>query len=124
MMPTGIDTAVIYLRKGASTGSGNRHQPYQAAPGDIGEVEMLVQVLLCCRTADINKGDYDKQTALHLAAGKVTLTLSFLCEAGAEVNVEDRWLRRPLMMPAWKSRTVRLDIESFEQPRARRVAIK
>jgi hypothetical protein len=51
---------------------------------------------------DINKGDYDKRTALAFGSrGRSLSTLSFLCEAGAEVNVEDR-LRRPLMMPTWE----------------------
>ena len=43
-------------------------------------------------SVDINKGDYDKRTALHLAAGEGHLDIvQFLCKRGANVNVEDRW---------------------------------
>jgi ankyrin repeat protein len=46
---------------------------------------------------DINHGDYDKRTALHLAAGEGHLEIvKALCDAGADANVEDRWSRRPL----------------------------
>eukprot|EP00580_Thalassiosira_gravida_P018759 CAMPEP_0201671980 /NCGR_PEP_ID=MMETSP0494-20130426/31235_1 /ASSEMBLY_ACC=CAM_ASM_000839 /TAXON_ID=420259 /ORGANISM="Thalassiosira gravida, Strain GMp14c1" /LENGTH=883 /DNA_ID=CAMNT_0048153495 /DNA_START=588 /DNA_END=3240 /DNA_ORIENTATION=+ len=46
---------------------------------------------------DINKGDYDKRTALHLAAGEGHLdVVQFLCKRGADVNVEDRWGGKPL----------------------------
>jgi serine/threonine protein kinase/ankyrin repeat protein len=46
---------------------------------------------------DVNQGDYDKRTALHLASGEghASIVLA-LCEAGADPNVEDRWKRRPL----------------------------
>jgi serine/threonine protein kinase len=93
---------IPYLReKGASTGSGNRltNLIKAAADGDIDEVEMLVQNAASVGKdkLDINKGDYDKRTALHLAAGEGhDGIVKFLCDAGAEVNVEDRWFRRPL----------------------------
>jgi len=46
---------------------------------------------------DINAGDYDKRTALHLAAGEGhTDVVQLLCERGADVNSEDRWGGRPL----------------------------
>ena len=46
---------------------------------------------------DINAGDYDKRTALHLAAGEGhTDVVQLLCERGANVNIEDRWGGRPL----------------------------
>ncbi|KAL3758964.1 hypothetical protein ACHAWU_003035 [Discostella pseudostelligera] len=46
---------------------------------------------------DINEGDYDKRTALHVAAGggHVDVVL-YLCKQGANVNVEDQWGGRPL----------------------------
>jgi ankyrin repeat protein len=93
---------VRYLReKGASTGSGNRLTNFvkAAADGDLDEVEMLVQgsASKSVDKLDINKGDYDKRTALHLAAGEGHAKIvKYLCEAGAEVNVEDRWSTRPL----------------------------
>lgn len=46
---------------------------------------------------DINKGDYDHRTALHLAASEGHIdVVTFLCKRGANVNVEDRWGGRPL----------------------------
>ena len=46
---------------------------------------------------DINKGDYDHRTALHLAASEGHIdVVAYLCKRGANVNVEDRWGGRPL----------------------------
>ncbi|KAL9186070.1 hypothetical protein ACHAXT_005308 [Thalassiosira profunda] len=46
---------------------------------------------------DINKGDYDSRTALHLAAGEGHLdVVKYLCKRGANVNAEDRWGGKPL----------------------------
>ncbi|KAL7459144.1 hypothetical protein ACHAWC_010828 [Mediolabrus comicus] len=46
---------------------------------------------------DINKGDYDHRTALHLAASEGHIdVVKFLCQHGANVNVQDRWGGRPL----------------------------
>jgi serine/threonine protein kinase len=46
---------------------------------------------------DINKGDYDKRTALHVAsAGGHYDVVELLCKKGANVNVEDRWGGKPL----------------------------
>ena len=46
---------------------------------------------------DVNAGDYDKRTALHLAAGEGHAgVVQLLCERGANVNIEDRWGGRPL----------------------------
>jgi hypothetical protein len=46
---------------------------------------------------ELNQGDYDKRTALHLAAGEGhAMVVRLLCQSGADVNVEDRWSRRPL----------------------------
>jgi hypothetical protein len=92
---------IRFLReKGGSTGSGSRVNNLikAAADGDIDEVEMLLQA--AAASTDklfINKGDYDKRTALHLAAGEGHGEIvKYLCKAGANANVEDRWLRRPL----------------------------
>ena len=42
---------------------------------------------------DINKGHYEKRTALHLAVGEGHLGLvEFLCKSGADVNARDRWV--------------------------------
>jgi glutaminase len=46
---------------------------------------------------DINTGDYDKRTPLHLAsaAGHIDI-VRYLVEQGAEVNPRDRWGATPL----------------------------
>ena len=111
---------VQYLRKrGATTGSGNRitNLIKAAADGDLDEVQMLlnftkvkkpkniINISSSSQRAaiekelflDVNRGDYDKRTALHLASGEGHLeVVRALCEAGADTNVEDRWFRRPL----------------------------
>lgn len=104
-----------YLRsKDAKTGTADRTAELiaAAAAGDIDEVKML----LCgsfdgkdgstSRDAldftlgdfvDINKGDYDRRTALHLAAGEGHAdVVEFLCTRKADPNVEDRWGSKPL----------------------------
>ena len=46
---------------------------------------------------DVNKGDYDQRTALHLAASEGHLdVVRFLLQRGAKVNAQDRWGGRPL----------------------------
>ena len=111
---------VQYLRqRGATTGSGNRvtNLIKAAADGDLDEVQMLLQFFKMKKPKnttnissssqrasvekemflDVNQGDYDKRTALHLAAGEGHVqVVKALCDAGADVNVEDRWFRRPL----------------------------
>ena len=65
-----------------------------AAEGDIEEVQNLLQY---GKSLDVNQGDYDGRRAIHLAAGEGQLdVVKILCEAGAHVNVEDRWGNRPL----------------------------
>ena len=92
---------IQFLRKhGATTGSGNRSVNLiaAAAEGDVDEVKTLLQIGDSQQTQlDINKGDYDKRTALHLASGEGHVEIvRLLCDAGADVNVEDRWSRRPM----------------------------
>ena len=64
-----------------------------ASEGDIEEVKTLLEF----GNIDLDQGDYDKRTALHLAAGEAHCNVvKLLCEAGANVNVTDRWGNRPL----------------------------
>lgn len=87
---------VKFLREqGAKFGSTSQATNFitAASEGDTEEV----QAFLDFGSVDLNKGDYDKRTALHLAAGESRLEIvRMLCEAGADVNVEDRWGSRPL----------------------------
>ena len=87
---------IQYLRSlGATTGSASRATNFikAAAEGDFDEVEML----LMSGDVDVNEGDYDKRTALHLAAGEGNVDIiRLLCNNKANVNIEDRWGNRPL----------------------------
>lgn len=87
---------ISYLRSlGATSGSANNSTNFikAAADGDYDEVEMF----LAAGEVQIDMGDYDKRTALHLAAGEGNDTVvELLCRYKANVNVEDRWGNRPL----------------------------
>lgn len=86
---------IQYLRsKGATTGSVNQTVNFitAAAAGDVEEVRTLLDLI-----PNINEGDYDKRTALHLAAGEGhAAVVMLLCSAKANPNAEDRWGGRPL----------------------------
>lgn len=86
---------IQYLRsKGGSTGSVNQTVNFitAAAAGDVEEVRTLLDLI-----PNINEGDYDKRTALHLAAGEGHAgVVTLLCMAKANPNAEDRWGGRPL----------------------------
>jgi len=64
-----------------------------AASSDITALRGLVDA-----GTDVNAGDYDKRTAIHLAASEgLTEVVKFLVEeANADVNVVDRWNNTPL----------------------------
>jgi len=87
---------VKFLREnGAKFGSTSQATNFIIAASD-GDVEDL-QAFLDFGSVDVNQGDYDCRTALHLASGEGNLEIvRMLCEAGANVNVEDRWGHRPL----------------------------
>jgi len=64
-----------------------------ASEGDKEEVLALLEF----GNIDLDQGDYDRRTALHLAAGEGREEIvELLCKEGANVNVEDRWGNRPL----------------------------
>lgn len=87
---------IAFLRSlGASSGTTNNMTNFitAAADGDLDEVRLLLSI----GDVNVNEGDYDRRTALHLAAGEGRdEVVELLCEAGADVNVEDRWGNRPL----------------------------
>lgn len=87
---------VNFLRdQGGKFGSTSQSTNFITAASEGDEEE--VQAFLDFGNVDVNKGDYDRRTALHLAAGEGRLEIvRILCEAGADVNVEDRWGHRPL----------------------------
>lgn len=79
---------------GNSTGRGFRRMGSHHGKGGGGGQKQALEIL---PPVDINTGDYDKRTALHLAAGEGHAdVIQLLCERGANVNVEDRWGGRPL----------------------------
>ncbi len=87
---------IAFLRSlGASSGTTNNMTNFitAAADGDVDEVKLLLSI----GDVDVNEGDYDRRTALHLAAGEGREdVVELLCTSGADVNVEDRWGNRPL----------------------------
>jgi ankyrin repeat protein len=87
---------VEYLRdQGATFGTKTQLPRFiqAASDGDVNEVTALLEY----GNVDLDTGDYDGRTALHLAAGEGRLdVVKLLCEEGADVNVVDRWQNRPL----------------------------
>eukprot|EP00934_Nitzschia_sp_Nitz4_P003723 Nitzschia sp. Nitz4//scaffold33_size148984//463//2508//NITZ4_002907-RA/size148984-snap-gene-0.0-mRNA-1//1//CDS//3329548364//3713//frame0 len=89
--------AVIeYLRSlGASSGTTNNLTNFitAAADGDLNEVLLLLSL----GDFKVDEGDYDKRTALHLAAGEGHADIvELLISKGANVNAADRWGSLPL----------------------------
>jgi len=81
--------------QGAALGSSSQSANFitAASEGDLEEI----RALLSFGNIDVNQGDYDSRTALHLAAGEGQYAVvKLLCEAGADTNVKDRWGNRPL----------------------------
>eukprot|EP00804_Cyclotella_cryptica_P002973 CCRYP_005992-RA/>CCRYP_005992-RA protein AED:0.35 eAED:0.35 QI:679/1/1/1/0/0/2/283/442 len=85
-----------YLRNhGGTFGSTSQATNFLAAAyeGDIHEVQTLYEL----GSVDINAGDYDKRTPLHIAASNGNAdVVRFLCLSGADVNIADRWNKHPL----------------------------
>ncbi|KAL9182635.1 hypothetical protein ACHAXT_013287 [Thalassiosira profunda] len=65
-----------------------------ASAGDVEEAKALLEF----GGLDMNQGDYDRRTALHLCCseGKLKMVELLLQQEGVDVNVEDRWGNRPL----------------------------
>ncbi|AJC49513.1 glutaminase A [Allofrancisella guangzhouensis] len=65
---------------------------WAASTGDLSEVKRAVAL-----GVDINKGDYDKRTALHLAAAEGHENIvKYLVSKGADISTTDRWGKTPL----------------------------
>lgn len=66
-----------------------------ASAGDIEEVKALLEF---GTTLDMNQGDYDQRTALHLACseGRLKMVELLVRQDGVDVNVKDRWGNLPL----------------------------
>ncbi|MBL0318586.1 MAG: glutaminase A [Alphaproteobacteria bacterium] len=65
---------------------------WAASQGDINEIRRLIAYGI-----DLNKGDYDGRTALHLAAAEGQLeTVAYLLKKDVEINPRDRWDGTPL----------------------------
>ena len=63
-----------------------------AASGDLDQLRSLAE-----SGVDVNLGDYDRRTAMHLAASENQLEIvKFLLAAGVDANPIDRWGGRPL----------------------------
>lgn len=63
-----------------------------ASIGDVDELNRLYSV-----GADLNEGEYDKRTGIHLAASEGHLeTVKFFIEKHADVNPKDRWGGTPI----------------------------
>ena len=82
-------TVATFLRsKGGTTGHADKSTNLitAASEGDLEEVAMLIE-----DKVNINCSDYDKRTAMHLAAGEGQyMTLKALLDAGGDPNAEDR----------------------------------
>lgn len=87
---------IQFLRQnGAKFGSTSQATNFitAASEGDREEVQAMLEF----GNIELNEGDYDKRTALHLASGEGRLEIvELLCKAGADVNVEDRWGNHPM----------------------------
>lgn len=65
---------------------------WAASAGDLSEIKRAVAL-----GVDINKSDYDKRTALHLAAAEGHEDIvKYLIRKGADINAIDRWGKKPL----------------------------
>ncbi|MED7788486.1 glutaminase A [Francisella sp. 19X1-34] len=65
---------------------------WAASTGDISEIKRVIVL-----GADINKGDYDKRTALHLAAAEGHIdVVKYLINKGADINAKDKRNRKPI----------------------------
>lgn len=88
-----------YLRShGASFGNVASHVHKLIEAAGAGNLEVVRSLLEFGEALDINQGDYDQRTALHLACseGRLKMVELLLSQEGIDVNVQDRWGNSPL----------------------------
>lgn len=69
------------------------HFIWAASQGDLSEARRAIVL-----GVDVNQGDYDLRTALHLAAAEGQYEMvEYLIKKGADVNVKDRWDNSPIV---------------------------
>jgi ankyrin repeat protein len=96
----GKHTEVLkYLRQhGARFGDAANqiHKLIEAA--GTGNIEVARTILEFGSALDINQGDYDKRTALHLACseGRLKMVELLLSQEGIDIDVLDRWGNKPI----------------------------
>lgn len=96
----GKHTEVLkYLRQhGAKFGDAATqiHKLIEAAGS--GNIEVARTILEFGSALDINQGDYDRRTALHLACseGRLKMVELLLSQEGIDVDVLDRWGNKPI----------------------------
>jgi len=88
------DIARFLLKKGGSLKLKNQGE-YLCNAAAAGNEELLA--LLCIARVNLDAGDYDKRTALHLAAAEGKLSIvRLLVERKATPDIKDRWDDTPL----------------------------
>lgn len=94
---------------GAKTGTFDDHLNEFFVASSQGDVDTIQEIMKF--GVNINAGDYDDRTAMHLAAsGNHVNVIKVLLDAGADVNALDRWGRRPLDDAKTNDATVSLKV--------------
>lgn len=92
-----VQTLLKFFTKPPTTINNNNNLNMSMSGSGSTRKRLRAAAVAASAALDVNQGDYDKRTALHLAAGEGhTEIVQALIEAGADVNCEDRWFRRPL----------------------------
>ena len=85
------DVVEVLLERGAELSmSGSLAATTLCQAVDDGDILMLKCLLVA--KIHVNASDYDKRTAVHIAASEGNVAaLKLLVEAGADLSLEDRW---------------------------------
>jgi serine/threonine protein kinase len=88
---------IEYLQQRGGTFGTKQQLPRFIQASSMGDIKEVTAILEFGNIVDLDEGDYDSRTALHLACGEGHIDIvQLLCEEGASVNVEDRWGNRPI----------------------------